>query len=47
MQINQGNRARTYAERASQIASNNKDRSDASGLLQFIDHESPVEVASR
>jgi hypothetical protein len=43
----QGNRARLYAEQARQIAAGGKDHAEISGLLRYIEQETPVEVASR
>ena len=45
--MEQGNRARTYAEQASKIAPTNKDRNEAANLLSYIDKATPVEVAAR
>jgi hypothetical protein len=47
VELHQGNRARTYAERARNIAANNTDREQVAGLLRYIEQEAPLEVASR
>jgi len=47
VEIQQGNKARMYAERARQIAASGKDKDEAAGLLRYIEQEAPVEVASR
>ena len=47
VEIQQGNKARMYAERARQIAASGKDKDEVAGLLRYIEQEAPVEVASR
>ena len=47
VEIQQGNKARLYAEQARKMAASNKDRDEVVGLMRYINQESPVEVASR
>lgn len=47
VEIQQGNKARMYAEQASKNASSSKDRDEVAGLLRYIQQESPQEVATR
>jgi Flp pilus assembly protein TadD len=46
VELNQGNRARMYAEQARALASS-KEREQVAGLLRYIEQESTLEVASR
>lgn len=47
VEIEQGNKARMYAEQARTMAATTKDRDEVAGLLRYIDQEIPVVVASR
>ena len=47
IKIQQGPKARMYAEQARNVASTNKDRDDVDCLLRYIDQKSLVQVASR
>ncbi len=47
VEIQQGNKARMYAEQARKTAASNKDRDEVAGLLRYIQQESPLEVATR
>jgi tetratricopeptide (TPR) repeat protein len=47
VELEQGNKARMYAERAREFATSAKDRSEIAGLVRYINQESPIEVATR
>jgi tetratricopeptide (TPR) repeat protein len=47
IEVHQGNRARQYAEQARRIAGSSQDREQVTGLMRYINQESPLEVATR
>ena len=47
VEIEQGNKARMYADLARKAAANNADRNEVAGLIRYIDQETPMVVASR
>jgi hypothetical protein len=47
VELRQANKARSYAQHASEIASNAKDRDQVAALLRSIDRQLPAELASR
>ncbi len=47
VEIEQGNKARMYAEQARKMAASSKDQDEVAGLIRYIDQEIPVVVASR
>lgn len=47
VEIQQGNKARMYAELARKTATSGKDRDEVAGLFRYIEQEAPTVVASR
>jgi lipopolysaccharide biosynthesis regulator YciM len=47
IELQQGNRARAYAEQARKLAADTRDRDEVAGLFRYIEQEAPSVVASR